>query len=364
MIEQRPKASYPPIVAVFNHKGGVAKTTTSGNLATCLAAFGYRVVLADLDAQGNATGSFGILPLPPIGAMDVITGRVRLEDALIPTQFPGLSLLPATTQLRTAEMELAAHERSHQALREAFASQNIGSHAHIVIIDCPPSLGTITGNALSAAAAVLIPARADPYSHEGLVNTWHEIKRLRQGANASLTVAGILLTMTGEDAAGDDVARSMRAEFGDQVYGVSIESDSKVTEAAQLGVPVAVLDPDGGAGHNYLQATAELILRLRRHARHDISTLAEPLSMVDAQNTLRDWRARLPGLQRRANDAPAWTAVQAANPDIDEDSSTSPLNAPPPPRQGFGWGAVLLALIVGTTLGAMAVFLYNSVAGH
>jgi len=245
------KVVFPPIVAVFNHKGGVAKTTTAGNLAACLAALGYRVVLADLDAQGNATGSFGILPLPPVGAMDVITGRVPLDQALLPTAFPGLSLLPATTQLRTAELELAAHERSHQALREAFASQSIADHADIVIIDCPPSLGTITGNALAAAAAVLLPARPDPYSHEGLVNTWHEIKRLRQTANASLNVAGILLTMTGDDPTGGDVERSMRAEFGDQVYAHSIESDPKVTEAAQLGVPVAVLDPDGGAGAGY-----------------------------------------------------------------------------------------------------------------
>lgn len=346
------RASFPPVVAVFNHKGGVAKTTTAGNLAACLAAFGYRVVLADLDAQGNATGSFGILPLPPVGAMDVITGRVPLEQALIPTPFPGLALLPATTQLRTAERELAAHERSHHALREAFVAHAIGSHADIVIIDCPPSLGTITGNALAAAAAVLIPARPDPYSHEGLVNTWHEIKRLRQHANAALNVAGILLTMTGDDPTGGDVARSMRAEFGDQVYDVAIESDSKVTEAAQLGVPVAVLDPDGGAGLDYLRATAELVTRLRRHTRHDVLPLAEPAGLPEAQNTLRDWRARLPGLQRRANQSPAWTAVQAANTDMDD---------PPPPSsvpadgRRFGWGMVLAALTLGAALGAAAM---------
>lgn len=343
------KAVFPPIVAVFNHKGGVAKTTTAGNLAACLAALGYRVVLADLDAQGNATGSFGILPLPPVGAMDVITGRVPLDQALLPTAFPGLSLLPATTQLRTAELELAAHERSHQALREAFASQSIADHADIVIIDCPPSLGTITGNALAAAAAVLLPARPDPYSHEGLVNTWHEIKRLRQTANASLNVAGILLTMTGDDPTGGDVERSMRAEFGDQVYAHSIESDPKVTEAAQLGVPVAVLDPDGGAGAGYLLATEELVARLRRHARHDIHPLAEPAPHGTAQNTLRDWRARLPGLQRRANQSPAWTAVEAAN--------TDGFAAPPPPRpqpqkSGFGWPALMAALLAGMGLGA------------
>ncbi|KAF0222923.1 MAG: ParA family [Rhodospirillaceae bacterium] len=359
------KAVFPPIIAVFNHKGGVAKTTTAGNLAACLAAFGYRVVLADLDAQGNATGSFGILPLPPIGAMDVITGRVRLDEALIPTSFPGLSLLPATTQLRTAEQELGAHERSHLALRTAFANQNIAAHAHIVIIDCPPSLGTITGNALAAAAAVLIPARPDPYSHEGLVNTWHEIKRLRQNANAALNVAGILLTMTGEDVTGGDVARSMRAEFGDQVYTIAIENDPKVTEAAQMGVPVSVLDPDGGAGLSYLQATHELITRLRRHTRHDVHALAEPLPLITAQNTLRDWRSRLPGLQRRAGATPAWTAVQIANEDADDLPPATPPSMGEAPRRGFGWGALLLALLLGGMLGAAAtVFSYKDIAGH
>ena len=352
------KAAFPPIVAVFNHKGGVAKTTTAGNLAACLAAFGYRVVLADLDAQGNATGSFGILPLPPVGAMDVITGKVALDQALIPTPFPGLSLLPATTRLRTAELELAAHERSHLALREAFAAQSIASHADIVIIDCPPSLGTITGNALAAAAAVLIPARPDPYSHEGLVNTWHEIKRLRQNGNAALNVAGILLTMTGDDPTGGDVARSMRAEFGDQVYAIAIDTDAKVTEAAQLGVPAAVLDPDGGAGLCYLRATAELIGRLRRHVRHDVLPLAEPQDLNAAQNTLRDWRARLPGVQRRANQMPGWTAVQAAN--VEDEDEDDAVFAPPPAdprtaiRRGFGWGALLAALLLGAALGAAA----------
>lgn len=346
----------PPVVAVFNHKGGVAKTTTSCNLATCLAAFGYQVMLADLDAQGNATGAFGLLPLPPTGAHDVITGRVALEAALTPTPFPGLTLLPATTSLRTAELELAAHERSRLALRDALTSQRVGAHADIVIIDCPPSLGTITANALMAAAAVLIPARADPFSHEGLINTWHEIKRLRQDHNAGLSVAGILLTMTGDDGTGDDVAQSMRAEFGDQVYPMSIGSDAKVTEAAQLGVPVVVLEPDGGAGLAYVQACAELIERLRRQTRHDTAALAEPVPMITAQNTLREWRARLPALQRLAGHNPAWTAVQAANPiDEDDDLATAPPTPaparPPGPTGRFGWPALAVATIVGAVIG-------------
>ena len=128
---QGDRVSGPPVMAVFNHKGGVAKTTTACNMAVCLAAHGYRVVLIDLDAQGNATGSFGVLPLPPVGAYDVITGRVPLAQALVPTPFPNLMLLPATTALRTAELELAAHERGHAQLRDRLAAHDLGRHADI-----------------------------------------------------------------------------------------------------------------------------------------------------------------------------------------------------------------------------------------
>ncbi|HSV29274.1 MAG TPA: ParA family protein, partial [Candidatus Omnitrophota bacterium] len=287
---ERERVSGPPVVAVFNHKGGVAKTTTAANLAVCLAAHGYRVVLVDFDAQGNATGGFGHLPLPPVGAYDVVTGRASLDQALLDTPFAGLKLLPATAQLRTAEQELAAHERSHAHLRDRLAEHGLERFADIAVIDCPPALGTMTVNALAAAAAVLIPARPDPYTHEGLVNTWYEVKRLRETANAALSVAGIVLTMTESEGAAADVARTIRAEFGDRVYGVEIAADPKVAEAAQLSIPVAVLDPDGLAGRAYFDTCAELLARLRRQGRPE-TALPEPQGRDCALNTLRDWRA-------------------------------------------------------------------------
>lgn len=341
----------PPVVAVFNNKGGVAKTTTSCNLAVCLAAYGLRVVLVDLDAQGNATGGFGVLPLPAIGAYDVITGRASLEDALLATPFPGLMLLPATVALRTAELELAAHERSHLHLRQRLAEHGLARFADVAVIDCPPALGTMTANALTAAAAVVIPARPDPYTHEGLVNTWYEVKRLRESANASLSVAGILLTMTGSEATCDDVARTIRAEFGAQVWPVEIATDPKVGEAAQLSLPVSVLDPDGLAGRAYVDATAELLSRLARQARAE-TMLPEQKTHDWALNTLREWRAGQLALRRLPGATPDWTAVPRANAQVSEQ-----MRPPPAPalRHGYGKGALVLAFAAGLAVAFAAV---------
>lgn len=343
--------SGPPVVAVFNNKGGVAKTTTASNLAVCLAAHGLRVVLIDLDAQGNATGGFGVLPLPAVGAYDVITGRASLEDALLVTPFPGLMLLPATVQLRTAELELAAHERSHLHLRQRLAEHGLGRFADLAVIDCPPALGTMTANALTAAAAVVIPARPDPYTHEGLVNTWYEVKRLRENANASLSVAGILLTMTGSEATCDDVARTIRAEFGAQVWPLEIATDPRVGEAAQLSLPVSVLDPDGLAGRAYVDATTELLGRLARQGRSE-TALPEHQSRDWALNTLREWRAAQLGLRRLPGAVQGWTAIPRANPMHDE-----PPPAPAPVNAGFGRGALAGAFLAGLAVGLAAVFI-------
>ncbi len=347
---QREKVMGPPVVAVFNHKGGVAKTTTACNLAVCLAAHGLRVVLIDLDAQGNATGSFGILPLPPVGAYDVLTGAVGLEEALVDTRFPGLKLLPATVRLRTAELDLGVAERSHAHLRDRLLEHGLDRFADVAVVDCPPSLGTMTSNALAAAAAVLIPARPDPFTHEGLVNTWYEVKRLREKANASLSVAGILLTMTDADDTAADVARTMRAEFGDQVYGVEIASDPKVGESVQLAVPVSVLDPDGLAGRAYFDAAEELLRRLARQNRPE-TRLPATDTRDGALNTLRDWRAGQLALRRLPTGARGWTAVEKANPD------TTPEAPRVEPRRRAGWGPAVLGFGLGVAAGLAAPYL-------
>jgi chromosome partitioning protein len=320
MSKGKRRVGSPVIVAVFNHKGGVAKTTTACNLSVCLAAAGYRVVLVDLDMQGNATNSFGISPLPPHGAYDVLTGRVELDDALLDTPYERLKLLPATTQMRQAEL-LASAERSHAFLRDRLAQGRLGAQCEVAVIDCPPSLGTVTVNALAAATAVLMPVRPDPFAHEGLVNTWYEVKRLRNDINPNLGVAGIVLTMTNAEPAWADVATAIRAEFGEQVYPCEIPTDPRVAEAAQLALPVSVLDPDGVAGLAYVEVTDELRRRLARQNRPD-TRLRAAGDHQDVLNCLRGWRSDRHGalLRRPAEQKSGWAEDDGGgNGDEDDD---------------------------------------------
>jgi chromosome partitioning protein len=301
----------PVMVAVFNQKGGVAKTTTSINIAVCLAAYGYRVLLVDLDTQGNATTAFGLDPLPAIGAFEIIVSQASLAEAVHATVYPGLSLLPATMGLRSGEPLLVHAARRRFLLMSRLA----GAAFDIVIVDCPPALGAATGTALASATAVLMPARPDPYAHDGLINTWGEIKRIGGSGNIHLASAGILLTMTASEPAGTEVARVIRAEFGAQVYAVEIATDPRVAEAAQMSMPVTVLDPDGLAGRAYVDATAELLRRLAQQHRPGVR-LGPPLGRDHALNTLREWRATIHGaLRRLPTEGGAW--VQAKAPDAD-----------------------------------------------
>jgi len=335
-----------PVVAVFNHKGGVAKTTTACNLAVCLAAHGWRVMLVDLDAQGNASASFGHLPLPAVGSLEVITDRIRLADALLPTPFPNLFLLPATAALRTAELELAAGEGALLKLRNHVATEETAAIIDMVVIDCPPSFGMVTLNALNASSAVLIPTRPDPFAHEGLSNTWYEVKRLRQDARSELAVAGILLTMTEERGSVADGALIIRAEFGNQVFAEGIPADAKVAEAAQLSLPVTVMDPDCPASHAYVAATTELLARLGGRA-----ATAEVLL-----NTLREWRAGQVALERIPKGERGWVATRRTI-GPEPPPAISPLGIPGESAGGqidrhwlgvaFVAGALLGALVMG-----------------
>ena len=348
----------PVMVAVFNQKGGVAKTTTACNLAICLTAFGYRVLLVDLDTQGNATSSFGVSPLPSSGAFEVITGRARVADVALDTAYEGLWLLPATMSLRDNDHLLAHAGRRRGLLETRLAETGVD----LVIVDCPPALAAATATALASASAVLMPVRPDPFAHEGLVNTWYEIKRIREAVNGQLGSAGILLTMAGSEATGDDVGRVIRAEFGEQVYGVEINTDPKVAEAAQMALPVAVLDPDGLAGRAYVDATLELLLRLDRQNRPG-TRLRPALGRDEALNRLREWRATThAALLRMPTDGEGWARRgRKTGTDEDEDDEDDTYFGPvprpesrPPGRSGMAGPMLALAggLIAGMALEA------------
>ena len=348
-----PDMPLPVMVAVFNQKGGVAKTTTACNLAVGLTAFGYKVLLVDLDTQGNATASFGVLPLPSTGAFEVITGRADAVTTALDTAYEGLWLLPATMSLRDND-HLLTHAGRRRGLLE---SRLAGTGVDVVVVDCPPALAAATATALASASAVLMPVRPDPYAHEGLVNTWYEIKRIREAVNVQLGVAGILLTMTEAEPTAADVSRVIRAEFGEQVYGVEIPTDPKVAEAAQMALPVSVLDPDGLAGRAYVDATEEVLRRLARQNRPGV-ILAPPLGRDEALNRLREWRATAhAALLRRPESGPGWAPRPPAGDDEDDDGvddyfGPTPAPAPAQPARRRRWLIPLAALLAGMVLEA------------
>ncbi len=253
-------AGTPSIIAVFNAKGGVGKTTTTVNLAVCLAAFGRKVLVVDVDAQGNASASFGLPDLPQVGTYDLISGKVGLDEVAKPTLIENVSLVAATNSLGVVDVELATTSIKHGTLRTLLATD--AHQFDLVLIDCPPALGALTINALTSAHAVLIPVNPTPFAHEGLVRTWKLVKRLQQAVNKDLFVEGILVTLSEEDEKATNLLLEpvMRAEFGNLVFPIRVPHDVQVfVLAAAHGVPACLFAPESLGANAYLDL-AERVL--------------------------------------------------------------------------------------------------------
>lgn len=298
----------PPVVAVFNHKGGIAKTTTACNLAACWAAQGRRVLLIDLDAQANTGASFGLIRMPDVGVWDVMTDALPLGRASQPSPYANLTLLPATPRLRTADLVLGRLEEGVDLLRPHLR----GIDHDVVLIDCPPSFGLTALNALSAASAVIIPSRPDPFSHEGMVSTWAEISRIRRMPGMDLHQVSILLTMYQAGTAQDQWVASARAEFGHLVCDGAVPLDDEVMAAAQMFMPAAVLAPDGLAGSAYLRAANDLARRFGLWL-DDRERDSEDRDR-DTLNALREWRANHRELTKLGHAQSHWAAAFTETP--------------------------------------------------
>jgi len=246
------------ILAVFNAKGGVGKTTSAVNLAACFAAMGERVVVFDLDAQGNATSSMGIMKAPGVGTYDVITGRAAITDALVPTFMENLSLVGATKNLATIDVDLALGDKSGGILSKVVAP--IKNDVDILIMDCAPTFGSMTINALISADAVFIPSQPSPYAHDGLVRTWTILSRIRQELHPALRVVGILPTLCSSADADGGIMSAMKAEFGNLVDDRGVSLDSELFAAATAaGVPACVFSPAATASLAYVDLAARLL---------------------------------------------------------------------------------------------------------
>ena len=251
------------IIAIANQKGGVGKTTTAINLATALAAVDKKVLLIDLDPQGNASTGLGI-PRQSRGitSYQVLIGEQEVTSAVVPTRVPHLSIVPASVDLSGAEIELVAAERREYRLREALAGQSLPYD--YVLIDCPPSLGLLTLNALVAAQAVLVPLQCEFYALEGLSHLIRTIERVKRHLNPALEIQGVVLTMFDKrNNLSDLVAADVRGHFGDKVYDTVIPRNVRVSEAPSHGKPVLLYDLRCPGAQAYVHLAGEVLRRER-----------------------------------------------------------------------------------------------------
>ena len=259
--EPRPVTYRARIVAVANQKGGVGKTTTAINLATALAAGGRRILIVDLDPQGNASTGLGVTrQARQVTSYELLLGEAELSDAALDTEVPGLSIIPASEDLSGAEFELIGRERREFLLSRAIRSR-VRDYDE-VLIDCPPSLNLLTINALVAADAALVPMQCEFYALEGLSQLMRTIERVRQALNPRLELQGVVLTMYDtRNNLSDLVALDVREHLGDKVFDTVIPRNVRVSEAPSHGKPVLIYDHRCAGAQAYIQLAAELLRR-------------------------------------------------------------------------------------------------------
>ena len=245
------------IIAITNQKGGVGKTTTSVNLSACVASEGYRVLVVDADPQGNTSSGLGVRVKSTTPTVyEVMAGEAELKDALVRTQVETLFVLPADIRLAGAEIELAGVEGREHVLAEALEAAR--AEFDYIFIDCPPSLGLITLNALCAADGVLIPIQCEYYALEGVSALMGTIQKV-QKINRRLTIEGVVLTMLdARTNLGIQVAQEVRKVFKGKVYNTVVPRNVRLGEAPSYGLPITRYDPRCAGAEAYKDRAAEV----------------------------------------------------------------------------------------------------------
>ncbi len=253
------------IVAIANQKGGVGKTTTTVNLAACLAARGKRVLLIDLDPQANATSGLGIPPTEGLSIYGPLLGHEKLSDKVIPTRWSNLFLIPGDLELAGAEVEVARAEGHLTRLRTALEPLRQDHTFDYVLLDCPPSLGILMTNALAAADEIFVPIQCEYYALEGLSKIDHIVNQIRDcGANPDIKLTGILMTMFMRNNLAQQVIAEVKAHFAAILYKTVIPRSVRLAEAPSHGKPIIDYEPSGLGATAYKALAVEF---LKRHQR-------------------------------------------------------------------------------------------------
>jgi chromosome partitioning protein len=255
------------VIAISNQKGGVGKTTTTINLGTALSTVHQKILIIDLDPQGNASTGLGVRPEQrKCGSYEILLQGASLADAVMPTAIPNLYLVPATADLSGAEIELVNTQGREFCLKKAIeASQN---EFDFILLDCPPALGLLNINALAASNGVLIPLQCEFYALEGLSQLIRTIQRVRNGLNQSLDIMGIVLTMYDKrNNLSEMVEQDVRSFFGNKVYKTIIPRNVKISEAPSHGLPAIIYDYKCVGSQAYIHLAKEILNQQKEEER-------------------------------------------------------------------------------------------------
>lgn len=257
------------LLAVANQKGGVGKTTTAVSLAAALAERGVEVLLVDLDPQANASSGLGLRPTDDQATIyHTLVADVAISDVIVATLYPHLSFVPSSIDLAGAEVELVNAFSREQRLKKALAT--IQDRFDVVLVDCPPSLGLLTVNALTAAHGVIVPIQCEFYALEGLTALRRNVELVRANLNAGLDITGFVLTMLdGRTRLSRQVAEQVRSHFGERVFRSGIPRSVRLAEAPSFAQPITVFDPGSRGAMAYRRLAAELLTRLERQLASD-----------------------------------------------------------------------------------------------